>query len=94
MYSLVEQNIVNYLPIVIFLCIACALATGLGVTITALVLLFGAAIIFYKIPFIHNGFTVIGGLLLIYFAKRYIQKALSSHEKLIALQDIDFKPAF
>jgi len=27
MYSLVEQNIVNYLPIVIFLCIACALAT-------------------------------------------------------------------
>jgi len=74
--------------------IACALATGLGVTITALVLLFGAAIIFYKIPFIHNGFIVIGGLLLIYFAKRYIQKALSSHEKLIALQDIDFKPAF
>jgi NADH-quinone oxidoreductase subunit A len=27
MYSLVEQNIVNYLPIVIFLCIATALAT-------------------------------------------------------------------
>ena len=74
--------------------IACALATGLGVTLTSLVSLFGAAIIFDKIPIIYKSMTVIGGLLLIYFAKRYIQKALTSGEKLIALQNIDGKIAF
>ena len=74
--------------------IACALATGLGVILTSLVSLFGAAIIFYKIPLIYKSLTVIGGLLLIYFAKRYIQKAVSSREKLIALQDIQIKIAF
>ena len=74
--------------------IACAMATGLGVMLTSLVSLLGAAVIFYKIPLIYKSLTVIGGLLLIYFAKRYIQKALSSGEKLIALQDIDSKIAF
>ena len=74
--------------------IACAFATGLGVILTALISLFGAAIIFYKIPLIHQSLTVIGGLLLIYFAKRYIQKALSKSEKLITLHDIDSKIAF
>ena len=74
--------------------IACAFATGLGVTITSLFFLFGAAIIFYKITFIYNSLTIVGGVLLIYFAKQYIQKALSSNEKLIALQDINIKAAF
>ena len=41
--------------------IACALATGLGVILTSLVSLFGAAIIFYKIPLIYKSLTVIGG---------------------------------
>ena len=40
--------------------IACALATGLGVIITALISLFGAAIILYKIPLIYKSLTVIG----------------------------------
>lgn len=74
--------------------IACALATGLGVILTSLLSLFGAAIIFYKIPIIYNSLTVIGGVFLIYFAKRYIQKALSPNEKLIALQNINTKVAF
>ena len=74
--------------------VACAFATGLGVTLTSLASLLGAAIIFYKFPIIYKSLTVIGGLLLIYFAKRYIQKALTSGQKLIALQNIDSKVAF
>ena len=74
--------------------VACSMATGLGVILTSLVSLLGAAIIIYKIPLIYQSLTVIGGILLIYFAKRYIQKALSSDQKLIVLQDIDSKIAF
>lgn len=74
--------------------IACAAATGLGVILTALVSLFGAAIVFYNISLIYKSLTVIGGLLLIYFAKRYIQKALSSEQKLIALKNLNHKFAF
>ena len=74
--------------------IACALATGLGVILTSLVSLLGAAAILYKIPVIYKSLTVIGAILLIYFSKRYIQKALSSSHKLIALQDISSKFAF
>ena len=74
--------------------VACSMATGLGVILTSLVALLGAAIIFYKMPLIYQSLTVIGGILLIYFAKRYIQKALSSDQKLIALQDIESKAAF
>ena len=74
--------------------IACALATGLGVILVSIVSLFGAAAIFYKIPIIYKSLTIIGGILLIYFAKRYIEKALTSGEKLIALKDVDTKIAF
>ena len=74
--------------------IACAFATGLGVILTALVALFGAAILFYKIPMIYTGLTVLGSTLLLLFAKRYIQKSLSSSAKLVALSDIDKKTAF
>ena len=74
--------------------IACALATGLGVILTSLLSLFGAAIIFYKLPIIYNSLTVIGCMLLIYFAKQYIYKALSPSKKLIALENIDTNVAF
>ena len=74
--------------------IACAFATGLGVILTALVALFGAAILFYKIPVIYTGLTILGSTLLLLFAKRYIQKSLSSSAKLGALSDIDKKTAF
>ena len=74
--------------------IACALATGLGVISTSLVSLLGAAAVFYNIPIIYKSLTIVGAILLIYFAKRYIQKALASSHKLIALQDISFRFAF
>ena len=74
--------------------VACALATGLGVILTSLASLLGAAAIFYKIPIIYKSLTVVGCILLIYFAKRYIQKATSSQDKLVALQNISFYLAF
>jgi len=74
--------------------LACAFAIGLGVILTALVALFGAAILFYKIPMIYTGLTVLGSTLLLLFAKRYIQNSLSSTAKLVALTDIDKKTAF
>ena len=74
--------------------IACALATGLGVLLTSLASLSGAAIIFYKFPIINQSLTIIGGLLLLYFSKRYVQKALSFNEKIIALHDIGSTLAF
>ena len=74
--------------------VACALACGLGLFISALVALFGAALLFYKIPIVYTGLTMFGGTMLLYFAQRYIRKALSSSAKLIALQNIDKKIAF
>jgi len=74
--------------------IACALACGLGLFISALVALFGASLLFNKIPIIYTGLTVFGGAMLLYFAQRYIRKSLSSSAKLIALQNIDKKIAF
>ena len=74
--------------------VACALACGLGLFISALGALFGAALLFYKIPIIYTGLTVFGGVMLLYFAQRYIRKSLSHSAKLIALQNIDKKIAF
>ena len=74
--------------------VACALATGLGVIITALMALFGAAILFYKIPLIYTSLTIIGCILLLYFSKRYIQKALLLSEKLVSIKNVDIKIAF
>ena len=74
--------------------VACALACGLGLFISALVALFGAALLFYKTPIVHTSLTMFGGAMLIYFAQRYIRKALSYSEKLVALHNIDKKIAF
>ena len=74
--------------------IACAFATGLGVILTALAALFGAAILFYKIPMIYMGLTILGSILLLLFAKRYIQKSISSSAKLVALTNINKTTAF
>ena len=74
--------------------ISCAIATGLGVILTSLFSLLGAAAIFHRIPIIYKSLTVVGGFLLLYFAKRYIQKALSSRQKLKVIQNIDTKVAF
>ena len=74
--------------------VACALACGLGLFISASFALFGAALLFNKIPIIYTGLTVFGGVMLLYFAQRYITKALSSNAKLIAIQNIDKKIAF
>jgi threonine/homoserine/homoserine lactone efflux protein len=74
--------------------VVCAIATGMGVFLTALISLFGVAIILYKIPLIYKSLTIIGGIFLLYFAKRYIQKFFSASEELIAIKNIDNKIAF
>ena len=74
--------------------ISCALATGLGVILTALLSLFGVSIILYKIPIIYNGLTVIGAFLLLYFAKRYIYKSLKPYKRLVNLKNIENRLAF
>ena len=74
--------------------IACALATGLGVILTSIISLLGAAVIFYSIPILHQSLTIIGCILLLYFAKRYIQKALNSGHSLVVLENISFSEAF
>jgi len=74
--------------------VACALACGLGLFISALAALFGAALLFYKVPIIYTGLTVFGGVMLFYFAQRYIRISLFPSTNLIALQNIDKKIAF
>ena len=72
--------------------VACALACGLGLFISALAALFGATLLFYKIPIIYKGLTVFGGVMLLYFSQRYIRKSLSPSAKIIALQDLVTSP--
>lgn len=74
--------------------IACAIATGLGVIFTSLISLLGATAIFYKFEIIYKSLTVIGVVLLIYFANRYIKKSLFPNEVLVALNNVDPKIAF
>ena len=74
--------------------IACSIATGLGVILTSLVSLLGAAAILFNIPTVYKSLTIIGCILLIYFAKKYIQKALSSQHSLVVLENISFSKAF
>ena len=74
--------------------IACALATGTGVLITALLALFGAALLFSKIPIIYQSMTLLGAILLLIFSKRYILKSLSPPSKISSIEDIDKKIAF
>lgn len=74
--------------------IACASATGLGVILTSLFSLLGAAVVLYKIPIIYKSLTVVGCILLLYFAIRYIKKALSSVHSLVVLENISFSEAF
>ena len=72
--------------------IVCAFATGLGVFCTAITALFGAAFIFYKFPIIYSSISLLGAIFLLYFAKRYIQKAFFSSSKILAVENI--KKAF
>ena len=62
--------------------IACALATGMGVILTSLTSLFCAALILNQIPIIYKSLTIIGGVLLLYFSMKYMQKAFLYNEEL------------
>ena len=74
--------------------ISCAIATGLGVFLTSLFALFGAALVFYNFPIIYQALTIIGGALLLYFAKIYIEKSFILYKKIIFQKKINKKNAF
>ncbi|MEQ8443022.1 MAG: LysE family translocator [Alphaproteobacteria bacterium] len=54
----------------------CALACAFGVTLWATVALIGASALFIAIPEARVGLTLVGATVLLYFAFRYIRRAL------------------
>ena len=78
--------------------IYCAYACGLGLLIWAVAALSGAAILFLAFPVLKLGLTLIGALLLWYFAIRYFLKAISKRENpvdaIYMAKSLAFKRAF
>ena len=60
--------------------IYCAYACGLGLLVWAIAALSGAAILFFTFPVLKLGLTLIGALLLWYFATMFIFLAFAQHE--------------
>ena len=78
--------------------IYCAYACGLGLLVWAIAALSGAAILFFTFPVLKLGLTLIGALLLWYFAIRYFSRAFSKRENKIdaigMAKSLAFKRAF
>lgn len=78
--------------------IYCAYACGLGLLVWAVLALSGAAILFFAFPVLKLGLTIIGALLLWYFAMRYFSKVFSRREDKIdaigVTNFVAFKRAF
>ena len=74
--------------------LACALACGLGILLWASAALFGAAAFFETYPFATQSLIVLGGSLLIYFAVRYLRKAINPQSDLVSIHDQTFASAF
>jgi len=73
---------------------ACAVACGLGLFVWAIGILFGAAALFAAVPVAKSALTALGGVLLQYFAFRYLRKAASPAGKIEAVRNQPFKAAF
>ena len=78
--------------------IYCAYACGLGLLVWAITALSGAAMLFFTFPVLKLGLTLIGALLLWYFAIRYFSKAISKRDNTIdaigIAKSLAFKRAF
>jgi len=55
---------------------ACALACAMGVSLWATVALVGASALFIAVPEARAGLTLVGATVLLYFAFRYVRRAL------------------
>ena len=74
--------------------LACALACGLGILLWASAALFGAAAFFETYPLATQSLIVLGGSLLIYFAVRYLRKAINPQSEMVSIRDQSFALAF
>ena len=74
--------------------LACALACGLGILLWASAALFGAAAFFETYPLATQSLIVLGGSLLIYFAVRYLRKAIKPQSEMVSIRDQSFALAF
>ena len=74
--------------------LACAMACGAGLLLWAVAVLLGAAALFAAVPLIEAAFTTVGGLLLLYFAYRYIRKAVGPAAILVAIKGTTMQRAF
>ena len=74
--------------------LACALACGLGILLWAIAALFGAAAFFQTYPLATQSLIFIGGSLLIYFAVRYVRKAINPQSDFLSIHDQIFASAF
>ena len=73
---------------------ACACACGAGLLLWALAVLFGAAALFAALPVAQAALTALGGLLLQYFAFRYLRKSVGPETKLTAIHNQPVARAF
>lgn len=74
--------------------IACACACGAGLLLWALAVLFGAAALFAALPVAQAALTALGGLLLQYFAFRYLRKSVGPEAELTAIHNQPVARAF
>ncbi len=74
--------------------LACALACGCCLFLWALAALLGAAVVFAAFPQVLTIMTVIGGLLLLYFAYKFIRKALTPVMDVAAIDNVTMWAAF
>lgn len=71
-----------------------AAACGVGVLIWAAAAMLGAGALFTAVPEARTGMTLLGAFVLIYFAQRYIRRALSPTSKVAAVHDTSPAQAF
>ena len=74
--------------------LSCAIACGCGLCVWAVVALLGAAAVFATLPVAQIVMTTIGGLLLLYFALRYIKKSMQPVANFAAISNVSFRHAF
>ena len=73
---------------------ACAFACGAGLLLWALAVLLGAAALFAALPVAKAALTVLGGVLLQYFAFRYLRKSFGPGAQLTAIDNQPVGRAF
>ena len=72
----------------------CAAACGVGVLIWAAAALLGAGALFTAVPETRAGLTVVGALVLLYFASRYARRAMTPPDAVARIEGTSPRAAF